>query len=725
MPVFNADDVAKKAKELLAQNKNSIEDARLLYLEEIMDWSDYYTENSTTQSANELKRTHDAIVSLWLQFTAFEISLHQFKKAVEIFDKAINDPIANKSMRIFQTYANYCIDRNKPSNAQKIYIKALCAGFSDTENSLLWKEFLDLMHKVNKSNDLTIEQLYAAVKNQKSSSVGNLAVPTIMQQEVQITNNLANGTISNDTHTAAEAPTAVSGVPDTIITSQEMVDSSHLTALTARERKPVDKISLPLSTSSNVDISIKNETDVVNKVPAPVVGSNALLAVNDVAIKQEEGSPAPEIEALALTPDSLDDVSGMTPEVIVKVFSNKAPMLFTAPNKEPTASGLAALGQPDKDELEAYLGCSLTEVSNRENSSVKSPTAMKVGTNGSSNSSSDGVNSASRSSKFQKIMDFVEAMWSAQALKERHFDAWIANLRDLHESQEASLQKKLESKLSDSTDKGSFTSSDQRIELLRFHNRCAVQRELLHAIIHKALFALLIEQQTLLAKIGFPRFSLAFVRKLEAYVHNRKANVGTIKLDANVAFDIPLAVEIESQRKLLCALMSIRLQTVATQRSRLQTQSRHKLQREHSGSLTSSATVPGAGGPHSGQDGRPRSIKKRRIITEHYSDFYGASAASHGYPGTVPFHNGSYGPQRRYNNSYYDAGRHPWDDGRGIESGFGPMEVGTGGVGDGYYTDMYPGDIMYHGDRGIGGMEARSMAIPPYMQVGPRSAGTI
>jgi len=118
---------------------------------------------------------------------------------------------------------------------------------------------------------------------------------------------------------------------------------------------------------------------------------------------------------------------------------------------------------------------------------------------------------------------------------------------------------------------------NHQAELMRFRNHCAVQQELLHALINKALFTLLLEQQTQLAQIGFPKFSLAFVESLKQYIDGRKKSANSINKN-NLArhagwqeFDNNLASHIRDQGILLCAFLSCRLHVVNKERSQYKT----------------------------------------------------------------------------------------------------------------------------------------------------------
>jgi hypothetical protein len=268
-----------------------------------MDWSDYYTENVGTLSAAEMGTVLDAIVNLWIQCANFEVSLHQFKKAVDVYDRALIDPICSKSLTIFQVYASFCLDRKKPGNAQNVYIKGLCAGLSEPNNQALWKDFLDLMHSVNKSANLTIEQLYEAVRSQDGVDEALLAVPA----GVQVSADTADVDISIDeidANEAKEEEDEAVQIDDTVSAAPAEVpaERSQLAATTA----PMDTEQPPAQESG------QQESPAAAAEPAAV--------------------SAP-VERRYAALDGLDDVSGYSPDQVIRTFTARPPMLFTSLQK--------------------------------------------------------------------------------------------------------------------------------------------------------------------------------------------------------------------------------------------------------------------------------------------------------------------------------------------------------------------------------------------------------
>ena len=80
------------------------------------------------------------------------------------------------SVRIYNSYADFSIKRDKLVNARKAYIKGLCAGLASKDNQSLWNKLFNLMRSENNSSDLSIYQLYEVLKQQLGDNV-TLAVP--------------------------------------------------------------------------------------------------------------------------------------------------------------------------------------------------------------------------------------------------------------------------------------------------------------------------------------------------------------------------------------------------------------------------------------------------------------------------------------------------------------------------------------------------------------------
>lgn len=103
-------------------------EARKVFLEALFDWTDNFTENfmgspDSEETKVNLPHVHSAglipvfkaakedIGQLWIAYAQMEISLSQFKKASEVFDKALDDPVASTCCAVYAAYARYYLDR--------------------------------------------------------------------------------------------------------------------------------------------------------------------------------------------------------------------------------------------------------------------------------------------------------------------------------------------------------------------------------------------------------------------------------------------------------------------------------------------------------------------------------------------------------------------------------------------------------------------------------------
>ena len=404
------------------------EESRQIYLEEIMDWTDNYTENKLDISqSDEAKRALSTIVKLWIAFCTMEISLRQFKQAVKIFEDAIIDPIASRSADIYLAYIEYCKTRGKLANAQKVYIKGLSASLLQEEADKLWRSFLPFIQSQGSPN-LTMSQLYEAVRNE--AGVDSLTPPGSSATEEGLvrvgsepTTDTALATQLDSTHSNNNSNTSQNPV-DTEASSRMNVEESFVDAECKTEDASQPSSSIDTSAQHSVDtdegIVIKQEKGVPKivenesaakegQIDIPVKGeddSKMCVLVDDVLTVPAVANVLDTFVNPGGAGDDLDLVAGMTPEQLTRIHRLRPPMLFSAPNKEPTVFGLSPLSSTDIAELEAFLGVGLTSI--------------RYGV---------------RQGKADTYLDIVEGLWTAQALKERHFDSWFTDLKKLHEKE--------------------------------------------------------------------------------------------------------------------------------------------------------------------------------------------------------------------------------------------------------------------------------------------------
>lgn len=513
MQNFDADAVVLKAKNLILADKTKIDDARMIFLEEIMDWSDFYTENINS-SKEAAMGVSDSLIKLWLEFAKFEISLHQFKKAVEVFDKALSDPVAKRSFCIYESYAKFCVDRKKFANAQKVLIKGLCAGLSHTESDSLWQFLLKLMHEVNKSNLLTLDELFIAVKQQLDDKE-SLAIPSPLKNPS--TQKTSNRTDSVKIKTEPS-------------TNTEEVNDPHEVVPVSFNSTPID-ISDNTTTQGASSLSTQIKKESVNSATPPSVetGKEIPLKLNAVS-----------------NVDDLDNTDGLTPEQIVRIYNLRPPMIFSAPHKEPMLSGVSGLQKTLVKEIEVFFNLPISAVV-QATLPYAPPVVAAVG-------------DSLTVSKVKRVADLLEALWSAQAMKERHFDAWIVDLRTYHENQEKLTMDNIEKK------RQGFSVLDfetyKQTEMDKFFSRCAVQRELQLSLINKILYNILTEQQSVLAKIGLPHFSSNVVDRIHSCFAARRSSL-EINLDRHpFEADNTIFNAIATQKQVVCGLLSARLKAM-------------------------------------------------------------------------------------------------------------------------------------------------------------------
>lgn len=140
-------------------------ESRMLFEELIIDWTDKFTESIPLDDIEVRANIIDMMVSLWIEYAAFEQRLRQWKKVVQVFENALNDEVISKSRRVYVAYADFCKSRGKIANAQKVYLRALCSPLTESDHDQIWDEFLKTMQE-NGSPAITYDQLYTAVSSQ-------------------------------------------------------------------------------------------------------------------------------------------------------------------------------------------------------------------------------------------------------------------------------------------------------------------------------------------------------------------------------------------------------------------------------------------------------------------------------------------------------------------------------------------------------------------------------
>jgi hypothetical protein len=386
-----------------------------------MDWSDNYTENMLNKSASkEAKDALSSIVKLWTAFCKMEITLRQFKRAVKIFEDALSDPVASRSAEIYLAYVDYCKTRGKLSNAQRVYIKGISSALPQEDADKLWASFLPFIQSQG-SPDLTMNQLYEAVRSEAGVGADSLSPPGPGATAGTVEGTIETASLLTTTHIESSTPICSQ---DSNINNRSQtleVDSSSPMILeesyVVAESKSDETSSSFVASSSNgflekpqivkpeesVDkmIVVEEEKKIIIKCEANETNSieNKLDTTANTVVRDAINNPGG-------IGDDLDSVIGMTPEQLIRIYRHRPPMLFSAPFKEPTVSGLSSLSPEEILELEKFLGVSLSSIQYGE-----------------------------RQTPADAYLDLIEGLWTAQALKERHFDSWFTDLKRLHEKE--------------------------------------------------------------------------------------------------------------------------------------------------------------------------------------------------------------------------------------------------------------------------------------------------
>lgn len=209
----------------------------------------------------------------------------------------------------------------------------------------------------------------------------------------------------------------------------------------------------------------------------------------------------------------------ITPELLIKRHSKRPVMLFAAPQKESIAMSANSLTEAEIGTLEAYLGGTLLQV--RDNGAW--------------------------------ILDILQGLWYSQALKERTFDSWFAELKALHAREEGELNRKLE-------DPKANNRAQLQGDLTRHKEKSMVQLEVLHALVNEALLTLLREQFEALAQVNFPSATMALFERIEAAtVSASSKSHGTGQGNVAELTEAALKETMTRLQLVVTALLSVRL----------------------------------------------------------------------------------------------------------------------------------------------------------------------
>ncbi len=212
-----------------------------------------------------------------------------------------------------------------------------------------------------------------------------------------------------------------------------------------------------------------------------------------------------------------ESTAGFTPEVLIKKFHAKPPFIFESGDGVVNSSGSTDSSDWDGGVTLTPEGAALLE-------------------------EYLGVSLASEECHFMAaaggVLDILEALWISQAVKERMYSRWFEELRVAHTK---------ELKMRDAAvGSNEAEAADNRV---RARNRCAVQKEVLTAIVHKSMWHLVQEHHRMLIRVGFPGFTLATLDALETHLFESDTKAMTPALGQTLKQQTSLVRALMSRRK--------------------------------------------------------------------------------------------------------------------------------------------------------------------------------
>lgn len=342
------------------------------------------------------------------------------------------------------------------------------------------------------------------------------------------------------------------------------IDSSIIAKICTYEKLPLEDITTSLNTKIDQEITF---TEYLETKDSSDIGSSLNGFVDD-----------------------LDNTYSLSPEQLFSIFYSKPTMLFIPlspsqnPNDEITKDSflndslLNDLDDEEKEKLESFLGISIKEIAEELDqalSKLNMDNLEMVGQffgkgrledtnnnefNYSDNSISFNSLLGQKFNKCEEVMDIIEGLFYHQSLKERHFNGWAIGLQRSHQQERAHIIARITASSSQSsTTTPTLASLKHHPEVVNIDKKYKTQHQLLHVLINKTLYHLLLEQQKILLQIDFPYFSTSFLRKLELTILSNKDAISTISSNNSSFFDSSIIEIIKKQRKLINVLLYLRL----------------------------------------------------------------------------------------------------------------------------------------------------------------------
>jgi hypothetical protein len=297
-----------------------------------MDWSDNYAENFKNDPSNlDGVNLLNKIIDLWHSYASMEIQYKQWKKASEVFEKAINDPIAGSTAKIHELFADfYFHSRNKPVLAQGVLIKGLTKNLSKVESDRLWCYFLAFMRNIKNTPELTYEQLHKDLQTSGHENVSSPPNSEVQQgllslQRQHSASFLIDFAESNVEETTTQSHAAsIFSIPNTITAP---VQSSTISAKPVLEAK--DSISTAAPTATSISVPVRPSLP-----PSTTISVQSTSTVQVPVRWFDEQHPL-TIPALTtnMSSNNTNTTSQYTPNQLIQVFRQRPKMLLVAPSQ--------------------------------------------------------------------------------------------------------------------------------------------------------------------------------------------------------------------------------------------------------------------------------------------------------------------------------------------------------------------------------------------------------
>ena len=241
----------------------------------------------------------EQLTKLWIAYASYEASLKQWKKAVQIYDDALQDELVSKTSAIYISYADFCIFRKKHSNALKVFVKGLKADLSDVHYDNVWIGFSRFMNNTSPEK-LSFDDLYTAISQQV-----DIPLKKPSENAIEIITK-GHAVVEEAEHTAAAI---------------ESTESSIIQAET------------PITPTLPSDVGSKQSTEEVPATESDLYVPEAAEADRVLADKMEvvESGFTP-LPLITIDVINTDDMQGFKYPENCELYRHRPPSLFSSPD---------------------------------------------------------------------------------------------------------------------------------------------------------------------------------------------------------------------------------------------------------------------------------------------------------------------------------------------------------------------------------------------------------